>query len=162
MMLSLLPLWSNCWKHNRAAGGGRRHGAHVMSLWWLTLTHLPLDKMAVIFTDDIFKLIFMNENDIILIQISLRFVPRSLIDNNPSLVRVMAWRRTGNNPLPEPMLIQSPGARGRWFNLSSGETLKLLYCFDIWQASRQYICRGTCHISCFQLVHRFNIFTHFY
>ena len=33
------------------------------------LTHLPLDKMATILADDIFKCIFLNENDNIPIQI---------------------------------------------------------------------------------------------
>ena len=45
------------------------------------LTHLPLDKMAAIVADDIFKCIFWNENSKILIRISLKFVPRSPIDN---------------------------------------------------------------------------------
>ena len=45
------------------------------------LTHLPLDKMAAILTDNIFKCIYLNENDRILIQSSLKFVPRSPIDN---------------------------------------------------------------------------------
>ena len=62
--------------------------------------------MATILADNIFKLIFLNENDIILIQISLKFVPRSPIDNKPALVQVMAWRRTGDKPLPEPVMTQ--------------------------------------------------------
>ena len=47
--------------------------------------------MAAIFADDIFNCIFLNENDRILIQISLKYVPRSLTDNKPALVQVMAW-----------------------------------------------------------------------
>ena len=62
--------------------------------------------MAAILADDNFKCIFLNENDRIQIQISLKCVPRSPIDNKPALVQVMAWRRTGDNPLSEPMLIQ--------------------------------------------------------
>ena len=61
----------------------------------LALTHLPLDKMAAILADDIFKCIFLNENDRISIQISLKFVPKSSINNKPVLVQVMACRRTG-------------------------------------------------------------------
>ena len=72
----------------------------------LTLTHLPLDKMAAILADDNFKWIFLNENDRIPIRISLKFVPKSSIDNTPALVQVRAWRRTGDKPLPEPMLNQ--------------------------------------------------------
>ena len=70
------------------------------------LTHLPLDKMAAILTDDILKSIFLNEDDKILIQISLKLVPKSPIDNKPALAQVMSWRRRGNKPLPEPMLTQ--------------------------------------------------------
>ena len=46
--------------------------------------------MAAILADDIFKCIFLNENDIIPIQIALKFVPRNPIDNRPTFVQVMA------------------------------------------------------------------------
>ena len=57
------------------------------------LTHLPLDKMAPILTDDISKWIFLklNENDEILIPISLKLVPRSPKNNKAALVQMMAW-----------------------------------------------------------------------
>ena len=70
------------------------------------LTHLPLDKMAAILADDIFKHIFLDENASILIQVSLKFVPKGPIDNKSALVQVMAWRRTGDKPLPEAMMTQ--------------------------------------------------------
>ena len=60
--------------------------------------------MAAILADDIFKCIFLNENDQIPIQISLKLVPKSPTDNKSALVQVMAWRRTGDKPLPEPMM----------------------------------------------------------
>ena len=50
--------------------------------------------MAAILTNDIFKLIFLNEKDMIPIQISLKFVSRSPIDNKPALVQVVACRQT--------------------------------------------------------------------
>ena len=62
--------------------------------------------MAAISADDISKCIFLNENVRILIQISLKFVPKGWIDNKPALVQVMAWCRTGDKPSPEPMLDQ--------------------------------------------------------
>ena len=62
--------------------------------------------MAAILADDIFKWIFMNANGRILIRISLKYVPKSPIENKPALVQVMAWRRTGDKPLPEPMMTQ--------------------------------------------------------
>ena len=62
--------------------------------------------MDAILADDNFKCIFFNENDRILIRISLEFVPRSAINNNPALVQVMTWQQRGDRPLPEPMLTQ--------------------------------------------------------
>ena len=68
----------------------------------------PLDKMAAILADDIFKCIFLNENVRIPGQISLNsIVLRSPSDNKPSLVQVMAWRQhrrqaitwTNDNPV---------------------------------------------------------------
>ena len=38
------------------------------------------------FTDDIFRYIFVGEMFFILIKISLKFVPKSPIENNPALV----------------------------------------------------------------------------
>ena len=62
--------------------------------------------MAAILTDDIFNDIFLNENSRIPIQISLKYVPRSPIGNKSALIQVMAGRRTGDKPLPEPMVAQ--------------------------------------------------------
>ena len=56
------------------------------------------------FTDDICRCISVNEKFCILIKISLKFVPKRQIDNNPALFQVMAWRRIGDKPLSEPML----------------------------------------------------------
>ena len=49
------------------------------------------------FKDCIFKRIFLDENCIILIQISLKFVPKGRMDNKTVLVQVMAWCLTGTN-----------------------------------------------------------------
>ena len=57
------------------------------------------------FADDIFKCIFLNENELILPKILLRFVPKVRINNIPALVQIMAWRRPGDKPLSEPMMI---------------------------------------------------------
>ena len=65
-----------------------------------------MDKMAANLADDIFKCIFINEKFCISIQISLKFVLRSPIENRSALVQVMAWRRKGDKPLPEQMLTQ--------------------------------------------------------
>ena len=39
---------------------------------------------------------------------SLKFVPRGAINNIPTLVQVMAWRRPGDKPLSEPMMVRLP------------------------------------------------------
>ena len=62
--------------------------------------------MAATLANDIFKYIFVNENDKIPIQISLKLVPMSPIDNEPALVQVLAWRLFGAKPLPELMMTQ--------------------------------------------------------
>ena len=57
------------------------------------------------FADDTFKRSFLNENVRISIKISLKFVPKGPINNNPVLVQIMAWRRSGDKPLSEPMMV---------------------------------------------------------
>ena len=52
-----------------------------------------------------FKCIFLNENVRISIKISLKFVPKCPINNIPALVQIMAWRRPGDKPLSEPMMV---------------------------------------------------------
>ena len=60
------------------------------------------------FPDDIFKCIFVNENVWISLKISLKFVPKVPINNIPALVLIMAWRRPGDKPLSEPMIVSWP------------------------------------------------------
>ena len=70
------------------------------------------------FADDIFKCIFLNENVWIPIKISRKFVPKGPINNIPALVQIMAWRRPGDKPLSEPMMVSLPThicvARPQW------------------------------------------------
>ena len=57
------------------------------------------------FADDIFKCIFLNENEWILPRISLKYVSKVRINNILALVQIMAWRRPGDKPLSEPMMV---------------------------------------------------------
>ena len=72
------------------------------------------------FPDDIFTWIFLNENVSISIKTSLKFVPKGPIDNIPALVQIMAWRRSGDKPLSERLMVRLLthmwGTRGRWVN----------------------------------------------
>ena len=56
------------------------------------------------FGDDIFKCIFLPENIWIPIQISLKFIPKGMINNIPALVQTMAWHHPGDKPLSEPIM----------------------------------------------------------
>ena len=66
------------------------------------LTHHPLDKMGA-FTQTIFSDAFSwMKSCVFFIKISPKFVPKSPIDNNTALVKIMAWRRIGDKPLSDP------------------------------------------------------------
>ena len=57
------------------------------------------------FPDDSFKCIFLNENARIWFNKSLKFVPKVRINTIAALVQIMAWRRSGDKPLIEPMVV---------------------------------------------------------
>ena len=82
------------------------------------LTHWGRDKMD---TDDIFKCIFSNENVWFVIKISLKFVPKGLINNISALVQVMTWCCPGYKPLYESMMVSVSThicvARPQWVNI---------------------------------------------
>ena len=72
------------------------------------------------FPDDIFKWIFLNEKVWIPIKISMKFVPKGPINNIPALVQIMAWRRPGDKPLAEQMMVSLTAhicvTRPQWVN----------------------------------------------
>ena len=72
------------------------------------------------FADDIFRYICLNENMWISIGISLKFVLKGPFNNIPSLVQIMAWRRPGDKPLAEPIVVWLPTHmcvnRSQWVN----------------------------------------------
>ena len=70
-----------------------------------SLNTLRLRQNGRRFADDTFKRIFLNENVGISIKISLKFVPKGPINNIPALVQILAWRRSGDKPLSEPMVV---------------------------------------------------------
>ena len=70
--------------------------------------HIEAETNWQCFTDDIFKRTFFNENVWNSINNSLKFVPKGPINNIPALVQRMAWRRPGDKPLSEPMMVSLP------------------------------------------------------
>ena len=98
--------------------------AHVYRLW------LVADNMADIktlrprqngchFPNGIFKRIF---SEFKMCKFPQKFVPKGPMNNMPALVQIMAWRRTGDKPLSEPMMVRSPTHTGviwpEWVNFA--------------------------------------------
>ena len=74
-------------------------------LWALRFNTLRPIQNGRRFADDTFERIFSNENVRISIKISLKFVSKGPINNIPALVQIMAWRRSGDKPVSEPMMV---------------------------------------------------------
>ena len=89
--------------------------------WGTTVKTLRPRQNGRRFPDDIFKCIFVNKNVWISIKISLKFVPKGPINNIPALVQIMAWRRPGDKPLSEPMMVSKLThicvTRPQWVNI---------------------------------------------
>ena len=98
--LNMLTLW--CWNRNIPGeiGIGPCYGCCLS-----VPEHIEAETNGRHFADDIFKCIFLNENVWISLKMSLKFAPRGPINNIPAMVQIMAWRRPGDKPLSEPMLV---------------------------------------------------------
>ena len=87
------------------------------------------------FTDDISKCIFLYEN--VWIWISLKVVPKGPINNIPALVQIMAWRRPGDKPLSEPMMVRLPThicvTRPQWVNTLRPKQMYCHFADDIFK-----------------------------
>ena len=101
-----------------------------------------------LFTDDIFKCIFLNDDVWIPNKISLKFVPKGPINNIPALVQIMAWHRPGDKPLSEPMLVSLTThvcvTRPQWVNICSMSQPHLI------SRRHEYIllCKTACGLVC--------------
>ena len=76
----LAPKSSQCWKQRSILVQSWLLYTANMKTWFI-LTHWGPDKMDAIFSDDIFKCIFLNVNIWISIKFSLKFVCKGPIDN---------------------------------------------------------------------------------
>ena len=85
----------------RQEGGGDYQWRIYASVNWASIS----SDNGLHFANTIFKCIFLNENAQISIKISLKFVPKGPINKISALVQIMAWRRSGDKPLFEPMMI---------------------------------------------------------
>ena len=82
--------------------------SQMVAIRWFNIYSLRPRQDGRCFADNTCKRIFFNENVIILIKISLKFVPKGPINEIPALVQMMAWCRLGEKPLSEPMMVRLP------------------------------------------------------
>ena len=61
-------------------------GPTILELQWFHLTHPPFGQSGSHSAEDSFRCNFVNEKFCILTKISLKFVPKGPIDNDPALV----------------------------------------------------------------------------
>ena len=85
-----------------------RYRLRLLMVYWLYINTFRPRQDGRYFTDDVLKCIFLNENVWISLKIPMKFVPKGPINNIPALVPIMAWRRPGDKPLSEPMLVSVP------------------------------------------------------
>ena len=117
-------IWKRIWvQHGAIDTLSICWGCSVRHYWFNTLRPRRNQQH---FADDIFKRIFFNKNVWILIKISLNFVRKGPINNIPALVQIMAWRRSGDKPLSEPMMVSLPThicvTRPQWVKLKGGQS----------------------------------------
>ena len=63
---------------------------------------------------------------LIFIEISLKCVPNGPIDNKSALVQIMAWCRTGDKPLSEPMMVIGDSFQNHHISQYRGHHLKMV------------------------------------
>ena len=102
------------------------------------------------FPDDIYQCIFLNEN-IILIGISLNFVPKGPINNIPALVQIVVWRRSGDKPLSESLMVSLLAhiciTRPQWVNMNISTFIVILdKAFTEWKQLNYNQCLSQIHM----------------
>ena len=78
------------------------------SWWWFSFNTLRPRQKLPQFRRWHLQMHFLNETVRISIQISLKFVPKGPINNITALVQIKTWRRPGDKPLSEPMMVRLP------------------------------------------------------
>ena len=120
-----------------AATTSRSHHVSLCCFRWMYFNTLRPRQDGRHFPDDILKCIFLNENVWILLTISLKCVRKVRINNIPSLVQIMAWRRPGDKPLSEPMMVSLLThicvTRPQWVNECYAIMIILCWLFDTYQ-----------------------------
>ena len=89
---------------------GKKHHVNIILLSRALTGRLHINTLSPRqndrhFPDYIFTCIFLNGNVWISIKIPVKFVPKGPINNIPALFPIMAWRRPGDKPLSETMMV---------------------------------------------------------
>ena len=88
----------------------------------VTLTHISLENLAGKLQTTFSNTFYSIKNVWTSIKISQKFVPKGPIDNESTLVQVMAWRRQATSHYLSQCWTSSPtdicGTRGRWVNVT--------------------------------------------
>ena len=121
--------YSSLWRGRRTVkhSAEAEQEASLLSVWrWKVLLHQTLEHSSAnmgeknvqekvinmsrprwngqYFACDIFKSIILTEIQHTLIEISVKFALKGVLDNKSSMVEAMAWRRTDDKPLSQPMM----------------------------------------------------------
>ena len=127
-------MWFCMYAENIRKNLSKSYSENVSHTQRKTVKHIEVKtKWPPLWQTNIFKDNLLNRNIWISIKHSLKFVPMGPIDNSSSLVQVMAWRRTSDKPLSEPMMAQFSDAYmpqwvdkictctppGPWFNITT-------------------------------------------
>ena len=87
------------------------NGLHYTSVPIYQFNSSGLDKMPIYF-----QMRFREwKYSVFVIKISLKYDPKSPIDNKPAMVWIMGWRGIGEKPLSHPMLIRFTDAYMRHY-----------------------------------------------
>ena len=83
------------------------HDNGCVIYWGLLLVcvHIIFNTLSRDKMDAISQTTFWNAFAWSSLKISLKFVPNLRMNNFPALVQIMAWRRPGDKPLSEPMMV---------------------------------------------------------
>ena len=105
-----LPRWSLSVFHDCDFGHYNKTDLVTTDTFFLRTGYRCINTLRPIqnvhhFLDSIFRCIFLNENVWIFIKISVKFVSKGPNNHITALVQIMAWRRPGDKPLFEPMLV---------------------------------------------------------
>ena len=101
LRLTLLILLTN-------TGAINKKGPCLIPELTVLKTHWGRDKIDAISQTTFSSAFSWMKNVWISINISLKFVPKGPINHIPALCQIMAWRRPGDKPLSEPMMISLP------------------------------------------------------